>query len=350
MSDLGTEVKPDISTPRDDVHHTNLGHAKRAACLDPTTTYAPATAAGKWIGQKWAQITSGVFSLRSWNGASYDIWLNMADYFKRATDSVDLLDTAGANVSRNLYQGYNLPQNANAAFAVDQIIRQSGSNVQRFQTQFLRKAAGNTWQQTGFALQAVVDGAYCAAIRWNYANDFGLTLCTGAGSSAESSLPTLVLNDAGRVLGRGVTDDAVTGLQASSYRATNQPGISVSKSSQTVSATLSPLAFDAASTYIQYWTQSGTQLVATTAAAGRNIFGFSCQPLSGNTAASNLDIFLYKNGVAIAALAFNYQSNQCFNFQTLLNVAAGDFYQVYATCGASAPVNMAVNAYFQKIS
>lgn len=83
MADLNNYNKPDVSDSRVDVHDTNKGHHTRAITLNP------GTATNRPVGAKLAELISNVFTLKHWNGTTYDTWLTISEYMRGLLDDTD---------------------------------------------------------------------------------------------------------------------------------------------------------------------------------------------------------------------------------------------------------------------
>jgi hypothetical protein len=83
MADLNDYNTPTVSNTRVDVQDTNRAHHARAITLNPgSSTNRP-------VGAKLAELISNIFTLKSWNGTSYDTWLSISNYMRGLLGSVD---------------------------------------------------------------------------------------------------------------------------------------------------------------------------------------------------------------------------------------------------------------------
>ena len=83
MADLNDFNKPTVTDLRTDVQDTNRAHHARAITLNP------GTAANKPVGTKLAELISNVFTLKDWNGATYDTWLSISNYMRTLLGSAN---------------------------------------------------------------------------------------------------------------------------------------------------------------------------------------------------------------------------------------------------------------------
>ena len=251
MSDLNNANLPTTASLRVDYADTMRANFNRAITLNPgSMTNLPVGAlrvdsAGgtERVLQQWSGTAWGDFKLRSVGGFSTPIVdllqtsayiqasaatvvfsFDVGDYllFTKASNIFEIISNSSA-IAR-FYGGAGVAGTANTrAMAFD--LYKSTPNDEFLEYSNFRRNAGTNWQTAGYRIQQKVDATYMAAIQFNGDNDGGIAFCTGQAITPGGVTSSLTINGVGRVLGRGIIDDGVTGLQVSSFSAVNQPRI-----------------------------------------------------------------------------------------------------------------------------
>jgi hypothetical protein len=90
MADLNDFNKPTVADLRTDVQDTLRAHAARAVSLNP------GTASNRPIGAKLAELISNVFTLKNWNGTTWDTWLTITNAMRTLLSSATNADARDA--------------------------------------------------------------------------------------------------------------------------------------------------------------------------------------------------------------------------------------------------------------
>jgi hypothetical protein len=80
--------------------------AQQAATQNPDVTFAEPPTTGKYTNSKLSELISDIFTLKNWNGAAYDTWLTISQFWRGVLSSANSNDAQAALGIQIPYRNY----------------------------------------------------------------------------------------------------------------------------------------------------------------------------------------------------------------------------------------------------